>query len=94
MSQQVVSILVSAGGILLAASVVASVRGAFKVASAIRGNTAAIVQLTADLAEYVHQTNTEVTIIKKDVQDLKDWRLRTESANQAAALGHVERNTS
>lgn len=87
MSQQLVSILVSAGGALLAAAIGYGVRGLFKLVKAIGANTQAVTDLSRDLAQYMHDNNTEKALMKADIQDLKDWRVRSESINRAAALG-------
>ena len=87
MSQTVISVLISAGGIILAAAIIGAVRGAFKVAGAIRDNTRAVEEIGKQMAEYIHENDTRSTVMQKDIQDLKDWRLRTEATNRAAALG-------
>jgi len=86
-TQQVINILVAAGGIIVAAAVIAAVRGAFKVAGAIRDNTEAVTKLSADLTAYIHENDTAAALMRQDIQQLKDWRLQVEATTRHIALG-------
>jgi len=86
-TQQVINILVAAGGIIVAAAIIGAVRGAFKVAGAIRDNTDAVKEVGDILNEYIRKNDTRAEIMQKDIQDLKDWRLQTEATTRHIALG-------
>lgn len=85
MSQHLVSVLVSAGGALLAAAIGYAVRGLFKLVKAISANTAAVADLSKDLVGYMHSNETEKAVMRQDIHDLKEWRLRSESMSRAVA---------
>ena len=87
MTQQVIGILVSGGGIIVAAAIIGAVRGVFKVAGAIRDNTSAVKDVGDLLNEYIHKNDTRAEVMQKDIQDLKDWRLQTEATTRHIALG-------
>lgn len=71
----------------MAAAIIATVRGIFKMVNAIRDNTSAVAEQSRVLTEYIHQNDTRSTVNEGDIKDLKDWRLKTEAANHTAALG-------
>jgi hypothetical protein len=39
------------------------------------------------MGDYIHKNDTRSAVHEGDIQDLKDWRLQSEAANHAAALG-------